>query len=176
MPDSRVADAGGGVRGGAGSHAPRSGTPSSRPQREALRIGRAGDGAGGRPGTPSRPTTRSVTLIRLPPEESRNFEIRPVAERLLGNLTARIRKLAPPRGNRSRSRRRRRARRTRQIDDFAAKPDAFLLVSEAGGNDGHPHLVRELRIDDGAEDDVRLLVRCLLDDARGLFDLVNREV
>ena len=47
---------------------------------------------------------------------------------------------------------------------------------EAGGDDGHPDLVAERVVDDGAEDDVGLRVRGLLDEAGGLVDLEEAEV
>ena len=89
-------------------------------------------------------------------------------------LATRVGELTPPRSNRRGSRRGSGTRRTRQIDDFAAKPDAFLFVREPGRDHGHPHFIGKLRIDDRAEDDVRLLVRRLLHDARGLLDFVDR--
>src|SRR5262249_24889818 len=60
--------------------------PSSRAQREALRIGRTGDGAVGRPSAPLPLRPLPVTLlIRLTTEESRDFEVGAVAESLLGD-------------------------------------------------------------------------------------------
>src|SRR5690606_40843091 len=47
---------------------------------------------------------------------------------------------------------------------------------EAGGDDGDAHLVAEGVVDDVAEDDVRLGVRGLLDQAGGLVDLEEPEV
>ena len=47
---------------------------------------------------------------------------------------------------------------------------------EAGGDDGDPHLVAEGVVDDGAEDDVGLGVRGLLDQPGRLVDLEQAEV
>ena len=47
---------------------------------------------------------------------------------------------------------------------------------EAGRDDGDPHLVAEGVVDDRTEDDVRLGVRGLLDQSRGLVDLEEPEV
>src|SRR3989442_5534972 len=94
--------------GGRGCRGPdlRSGTPSSRAQREALRIGRTGDGAVGSSAPPPTPTTLPATLIRLTTEESGDFEIGGLAESFLGGLTPRIGELPPPPCHVSRSRRR----------------------------------------------------------------------
>src|SRR6478736_7994881 len=47
---------------------------------------------------------------------------------------------------------------------------------EPGGDDGDPDFVAERVVDDGAEDDVRVLVRRLLHQRRGLVDVEQAEV
>src|SRR5699024_347333 len=58
--------------------------------------------------------------------------------------------------------------------DVVARGRAAAL--EAGGDDGHAHLVAQGVVDDGAEDDVRVGVRGLLDQSGGLGDLVQAEI
>src|SRR5437867_5751669 len=121
-----------------------------------------------------RPPARSpAPLIRLTPEKSRDLEVS-IADRALG-FSPRVGVPTTPL-RRGRRRRRDGARGARQIDDLAAAADRFLLGGEARRDDRHADLVRELRIDDGAEDDVRLLVGGFLDDPRRLLDLVDRQV
>src|SRR5690349_25109307 len=49
------------------------------------------------------PVPPHETLVRLTPQKRRNLEIRPVAKRLLGGLTTRIRELPPPGRHRRRT-------------------------------------------------------------------------
>ena len=50
------------------------------------------------------------------------------------------------------------------------------LLVEAGGDDGHAHLVAQVVVDDGAEDDVGVLVRLLFHDGCGVVDLHQAQV
>src|SRR5207245_9692094 len=66
-------------------------------------------------------------------------------------------------------------RTARQVHDLGGR--GFLLAfGEAGGDDRHADLVGKGRVDDGAEDDVGLLVSGLVHDARGFLHLVDREI
>ena len=51
-----------------------------------------------------------------------------------------------------------------------------LAPLETGGDDGDPDFVPERVVDDGTEDDVRLLMRRSLDEIRGSRDLEQAEV
>ena len=53
---------------------------------------------------------------------------------------------------------------------------AVLLCIEAGGDDGHADFVTERVVDDGTEDDVRVLVGVIGDEGGSLVDLVEAEV
>ena len=100
-------------------------------------------------------------------------------------------------GRRTRRRRRGRGRRRRRRRDHvdlvedpterrarlgpAASPPPARLVAlvpavEAGGDDGDPHLVAHLVVDDGAEDDVGVGVGDAVDDLGRLVDLEQAEV
>src|SRR5438128_7046008 len=49
-----------------------------------------------------------------------------------------------------------RARRAREVHDFTADADGLSLVGEAGCEHSHQDLVGHVRVDDRAEDDVRV--------------------
>src|SRR5262249_37215977 len=110
-------------------------------------------------------------LIRLAPEKSGNFEI--AVTRLYLSFIPRHSDPMPPGRRRGRGKR---ARPARHVENLAAHADRFLFLGEARRDHRHPDLVGELRVDDGAEDDVRLLVRRLLDDPGSLLELVDRQV
>src|SRR5437016_6443773 len=112
-------------------------------------------------------------LVGLSAEEGRDVEI------LLGRvgragrvIAADLGEPAPPRG-RARGGV---ARRLREIDDLARRLARLPLLCEPGGDDRHADLVLEGRVDHGAEDDVGVVVRRLLNDPGGLVDLMERQV
>src|SRR5439155_16358198 len=117
----------------------------------------------------------STSQVSATAQERRNVVIVLRIERAVA-LGARLAEAAAPRGRRRARRAAGGARRAREVEDLAARLQLHLLLDEAGGDDGHPHLVLEARVEDGAEDDVGLLVCGLLHDAGGLFHLVDREV
>src|SRR5438309_11199425 len=123
-------------------------------------------------GAISRPPT---SLVRATTQKCRNVVIVLRIERAVA-LGARFAEAAAPRRRRRPRRAAGGAGRAREVEDLAAGLQLHLLLDEAGGDDGHPHLVLEARVEHGAEDDVGLLVRGLLNDAGGLFHLVDREV
>src|SRR5215470_2016837 len=55
--------------------------------------------------------------------------------------------------------------RARHVHHLAAGLARLLPLGEAGGDHGDPHLVLQAWVDDGAEDDVGLVVTGILDDA-----------
>ena len=92
-------------------------------------------------------------------------------------LGACLAEASPPCGRRARRRRAARgARCARQVHHLAGRLELQPLLGEAGSDDRHPDLVLEARVQHGAEDDVGLVVRRLLHDARGLLHLVDREI
>src|ERR1700730_3183951 len=66
------------------------------------------------------------------------------------------------------------ASRALQVHDLARGLARLLALAEARRDHGDPHLVLQARVDDGAEDDMRLFVRRLLDDAGGRSHLLRR--
>src|SRR6266545_2155080 len=109
-------------------------------------------------------------LVRLPPQERGHVEVlfrRAVA---LGADVGRHAP-APVLGSRGAG-----AGRALHVHHLTRRLARLLALAEARGDDRDAHLVLQARVDDGAEDDVRLLVRRLLDDTRGLLDLVQRQV
>ena len=51
-----------------------------------------------------------------------------------------------------------------------------LGLAEAGGNHRDPHLIRQLRIDDGSHHDGGVIGRELLDDVADFLELADRQV
>src|SRR5205085_3462924 len=64
----------------------------------------------------------------------------------------------------------------RQAQTPALVDAALLPALEAGGDDGHPHLVAHGLVDDAAEDDVGVGVGDAVDDLGRLVDLEQTEV
>src|SRR3989442_10090470 len=116
-----------------------------------------------------RPPAQRRSLVGLTAQERRHVQI--AAVQPIVAVGAQV--PAPPGAGPGQGRR---AAAPRQIDDLAARHRRFPLLAEAGGNDRHADLVLEAVVDDRAEDDVGVLVGRLLDDARRLLDLVQRQV
>src|SRR5437879_3362976 len=117
-----------------------------------------------------------ISLVRAPPQKRRNVVIVLAVQRAVA-LGARLAEASPPCGRRARRRRAAGgARRAGQVHHLAGRLELQPLLGEAGGDDRHPDLVLEARVQHGAEDDVGLVVRRLLHDARGLLHLVDREI
>src|SRR5215472_324358 len=110
-------------------------------------------------------------LVGLPPEERGHVQILFRRLRLAfgpdvgGNATTPVLRgrHAGPRG-------------PRQVHHLARGLRRFLALAESRGDHRDAHLVLQARVDHGPENDVRLLVRRFLHDARGLLHLVERQV